>query len=173
MAGSPSSRARRIMGRIPFTGRRDPSKASSPANTGMGSGSFTYFLAASTPRAMGRSSPAPSFFRSAGARFTVMWVSGNRKSEFFTAAFTRSRASFTAVSGSPTISKAGMPLVTSTSTVTISPLIPRVVSPQVRAYMESAPLSCIVSRSSCVVCRDWRNHRFLHPKPPTLASIGS
>lgn len=49
----------------------------------------------------------PSFRRSAGARFTVIRLTGKAKPLFFTAERTRFRASFTAASGSPTTSKAG------------------------------------------------------------------
>jgi len=50
---------------------------------------------------MGRSKPVPSFRRSAGARFTVTRRSGNSNPALRIAARTRSRASWTAVSGSP------------------------------------------------------------------------
>ena len=60
----------------------------------------------------------PAFFLSAGARFTVMRLTGKRKPLFLTAACTRCLLSFTAASGSPTMSKAGRPLEMSTSTVT-------------------------------------------------------
>ena len=59
---------------------------------------------------MGRSKWVPDFFRLAGARFTVIRLTGKFIPLLLTAARTRSRASFTAASGSPTISKPGMPL---------------------------------------------------------------
>ncbi len=60
----------------------------------------------------------PGFLLSAGARFTVSLLTGKRKPLFFIAARTRSRASLTAASGSPTMSKPGSPfdMYTSTST---------------------------------------------------------
>ena len=67
---------------------------------------------------MGRSYTVPAFFRWAGARFTVMRDTGKVKPQFFTAARTRSRASFTAASGRPTMSKAGRPPDRSHSTRT-------------------------------------------------------
>jgi len=57
--------------------------------------------------AIGRSKAEPSFFMSAGARFIVIRFCGKGKPEFFIAAFTRSFDSFTALSGSPTVAKAG------------------------------------------------------------------
>ena len=70
------------------------------------------------PSRMGRSYTVPSFRRRAGARFTVMRLTGNWTPQFFTAARTRSRASFTAASGRPTTSKAGSPPESMHSTVT-------------------------------------------------------
>ena len=66
-------------------------------------------LAASTPTAIARSNPGPTLRRCAGARLTVMRRAGNSKPEFRIAARTRSRASRTARSASPTIVKAGRP----------------------------------------------------------------
>ena len=68
-------------------------------------------------RAPGRS-PGPTLRRYAGARLTVIRRCGNSKPELRIAARTRSRASRTAVSASPTIVKAGRPARTSTSTAT-------------------------------------------------------
>mgnify|MGYP000140457307 CR=1 FL=1 len=59
-----------------------------------------------------------SFFRPAGARFTVMRETGNFTPQFFTAARTRSRDSLTAVSPRPTMSNAGKPPDKKHSTVT-------------------------------------------------------
>ena len=60
-------------------------------------------LAASIPRAMGRSKLGPSFFTSAGARLMVVRPMGNLKPELASAVVTRSRDSFTAASGRPTM----------------------------------------------------------------------
>ena len=56
---------------------------------------------------------------SAGARFTVMRRMGNSQPEFLMAALTRSLASWTAVSGKPTMEKEGRPGEMSTSTETM------------------------------------------------------
>ena len=53
--------------------------------------------------AIGKSYAGPSFFKSAGARFTVIRLFGKENPEFFIAALTLSRASCTALSGSPTM----------------------------------------------------------------------
>ena len=66
----------------------------------------------------GRSKPGPILRRSAGARFTVMRRSGNSKPGFTSAARTRSRASRTALSASPTTVNAGRPWRMSASTHT-------------------------------------------------------
>ena len=54
----------------------------------------------------------------------VMWLTGKRMLLLFTAARTRSRASFTAASGSPTTSKPGSPLEIKASAVTRLPMMP-------------------------------------------------
>src|SRR4029450_2104970 len=64
-------------------------------------------VAARMPRAIGRSNEAPSFRRSAGARFTVMRSDGNGKPGLRIAVRTRSRLSRTAESGSPTVVSVG------------------------------------------------------------------
>ena len=58
---------------------------------------------------MGRSYRVPTFFTWAGARLTVIRLTGKEKPQFLMAARTRSRASFTAASGRPTTVKAGSP----------------------------------------------------------------
>ena len=67
---------------------------------------------------MGRSNDGPSLRRSAGARLTVMRRDGNSKAELTIAARTRSRLSWTAASGSPTMLNAGAAATTSASTST-------------------------------------------------------
>ena len=71
--------------------------------------------ALSTPRKMGKSYSAPSFFTSAGERLTIILPTGKAKPQLRIAERTRSRDSLTAVPGSPTISKAGMDWEKSTS----------------------------------------------------------
>ena len=73
---------------------------------------------------MGRSYTVPIFFSPAGARFTVIRLTGNLAPQFFAAARTRSRASRTAVSGSPTMSMAGRPPERKHSALTAYPLMP-------------------------------------------------
>jgi len=73
-------------------------------------------VAARVPTAIGRSKTGPSFLMSAGARLTVILREGSSQFEFRIAARTRSLASCTAVSGSPTMANAGRPPPTSTST---------------------------------------------------------
>ena len=58
---------------------------------------------------------------------------GNSKPEFLMAARTRSRASCTAVSGSPTMVKAGRPGAMSTSTSTMDPSNPTTAQLRTRA----------------------------------------
>src|SRR5262249_45132884 len=70
------------------------------------------------PSAIGRSKRPLSFGSSAGARFTVIRRAGNSKREFTSAARTRSRLSFTSVSGRPTMVNEGSPVARCTSTVT-------------------------------------------------------
>src|SRR5207237_4336626 len=77
------------------------------------------------PTAIGRSYVGPSLRRSAGARLTMMRPLGKRNAEFLIADSTRSFASFTAASGSPTIARPLRPRRdTSTSHSTISPSSP-------------------------------------------------
>lgn len=66
----------------------------------------------------------PAFFCPAGARFTVIRLTGNLAPQFFTAARTRSRASRTAASGRPTMSKAGSPPERKHSALTAYPAMP-------------------------------------------------
>ena len=74
--------------------------------------------ASSSAAAMARSRPGPALRRLAGARLATMRRRGNSKPQLASAARTRSRASRTAASGSPTTEKAGSPRWTSTSTRT-------------------------------------------------------
>jgi hypothetical protein len=64
-------------------------------------------MAVIIPSAIGKSKPLPSFLMSAGARLTVILLSGNGNSEFLIAAETLSRDSLTAESGRPTIKNMG------------------------------------------------------------------
>ncbi len=111
--------AKRAIGNAPGMGRIAPSSDSSPAKTRPTiADAFSCPEATKSPTAMGKSKPDPSLRKSAGAKLTVIRRIGISKPQFFIAARTRSRASRTAVSGKPTMSKAGSPSATSTSTST-------------------------------------------------------
>ena len=105
----PSRAAVRAMGSTPVTGRSAPLRLSSPKNAASSGSGLISSAAAMIPSRMGRSYTVPSFRSRAGARFTVMRLTGNFAPQFFTAARTRSRDSFTAASGRPTTSKPGSP----------------------------------------------------------------
>jgi hypothetical protein len=90
-------------------------------------------VAARIPRAIGKSNEAPSFRRSAGARFTVIRSDGNGNPALRIAVRTRSRLSRTAESGSPTVVKAGRPGATSTSTRTSAASTPTRAADKIRA----------------------------------------
>ena len=83
-----------------------------------GGGSFISPAEASMPSSTGRSYVVPPLRVSAGARFTVMRETGKRSPTFFMTARTRSRASFTAVSGRPTMLNSGSPCAVEHSTST-------------------------------------------------------
>ena len=144
---TPASRALRTRGIAPRTGRIVPSSASSPRQ--MPSVSVrSWPVARRIARAIARSNPAPSLRRSAGARFTVTRRSGNSKPALRIAARTRSRASWIAVSGRPTIVRCGSPLETSTSTVTSAVSRPQSAQPTVFATAPTAPSSVTAGRPS-------------------------
>jgi hypothetical protein len=104
---------------VPWHARTSPSSESSPKSACVSSSSLEICpLAASIPHASARSKPGPTFGTSAGARFAVIRLAGNWKPEFSSAACTRSRASRTAASASPTIVNAGNPGLMSISTLT-------------------------------------------------------
>ena len=106
------------MGSIPTTGRRVPERESSPTKAQSGSVQSRTPAAARIPTRMGRSYTVPDLRRLAGARFTVIRPTGKAYPLFLMAARTRSRASFTAASGRPTMSKLGRPPDRSHSAVT-------------------------------------------------------
>ncbi len=115
--------ARRVAsakGSTPGTARSLPSRASSPAHSTPSNASTGIWPdAARMPSAMGRSKRPPSLGRSAGARLRVMrLVLGKSKPALIKALRTRSRLSFTAVSGRPTSVRPGKPFARCTSTCT-------------------------------------------------------
>ena len=107
--------------KAPLMGRSVPSNDNSP-NIILPSGlKPVCFEAIKKANAIGKSYSEPSFFKSAGARFTSTlkvraW--GERSLELFMAASTLSSASLMALSGSPTIEKDRSPCDTSISTST-------------------------------------------------------
>ena len=104
----------------PRTGRSSPDSDSSPAKAQPAKRVPSICpLAARMPSAMGKSNRPESLGKSAGARLTVMrWLCGNVRPLLSKALRTRSRASFTSTSASPTRVKLGRPLARCTSTVT-------------------------------------------------------
>ena len=137
----PASRPARTMESTPGTERISPCKESSPINITDARTSFGITpLAASTPMAIGRSRQEPSFFKSAGAKFTVTFSIGKKYPEFRIADWTRSFDSFTETAGSPTISKAGDARLISTSTVITCPFKPNVHVPNTCANIASPSL---------------------------------
>ena len=101
-----------------MTGRSRPSSEISPTKALPANGRSPPQPAARIPSRMGRSYSGPLFLVSAGARFTTSTPAGKVYPKLPMALCTRSRLSFTAVSGSPTISNRGSPRRQSTSTVT-------------------------------------------------------
>ena len=106
------------MGSTPLMGRSRPVRLSSPTKAASAGSGGISSDAARMPSRIGRSYTVPSLRRPAGARFTVMRLTGYLDPQFFTAARTRSRASRTAASGRPTMSKAGRPPERKHSTLT-------------------------------------------------------
>ena len=118
-ARAPWCRAWRARARTPRTGRKQPSRPSSPQlHTPPVASGLSWPLATSRARAMGRSKPGPSLRRSAGARFTITRVRGTLRPLWRRAERTRSRDSCTAASARPTMCSPGSPGARSTSTVT-------------------------------------------------------
>ena len=128
------SRANREIANAPRTGRTSPSKASSPITIHSAKRSLQICPEqANNPNAIGRSKHGPAFLRSAGARLAVMKPSGQKYPLFQTAAFTRCRDSFTAVSAKPTTTKFSFPFPASTSTSTGRASTPTTAADQVLA----------------------------------------
>ena len=132
--------------RAPWTGRTEPSRASSPTIASRRRlDQLSWPEAVSSAAAIGRSRPGPALRRLAGARLATIRRSGNSKPQFVIAARTRSRASLTAASGRPTTEKAGRPRWTSTSTRTGRAEIPSSVNVRAVASI-GASLSVIDAR---------------------------
>ena len=149
MRSSPSSLARTAMGSTPRTGRSVPSSDSSPTSIvpARRSGA-TRPMAARMPTAIGRSNPAPSLRRSAGARFTTIFLPDIRSPEFSNAARMRCSLSFTALSGRPTRYSPSPPPVMLTSTVTSTASIPTIVPEWVLTNMGADFMRCASFRTA-------------------------
>ena len=105
-----ASAAASAAGSAPITAISEPSSESSPSATCAATSSFgSTSIAARIDSAIGRSKCEPSFGRSAGERLTVIRFAGSASPIAVIAARTRSRASLTALSGSPTTVNAGKP----------------------------------------------------------------
>src|ERR1019366_7740898 len=90
-------------------------------------------FAARIARATARSKAVPDFGRSAGARFTTTFFGGTGNPTCRSAERTRSRHSFTAASGRPTIVRPGRPAPIAASTTTVRPSRPDTVAEYARA----------------------------------------
>lgn len=75
---TPQRAAAMAIGSAPYTGRSSPLRDSSPMNAQSSPGSSISPSAARMPMNIGRSYSVPAFFLSAGARFTVMRLTGKR-----------------------------------------------------------------------------------------------
>ncbi len=106
---------------MPRTLRIAPSSASSPKNKVSCKKSLeisTCPAAYKIPTAIGKSNSVPSFFKEAGARFTVILRCGKLRPLFLKAVRIRWRLSLMAVSARPTIENSNIPIERSTSTST-------------------------------------------------------
>ncbi len=140
----PARAAPSAIARAPRPGRSSPPSDSSPSTRRvLERGRRHLAEAARTPQAIARSKPAPVLRTCAGARLTTTRRWGNVHPAFCRAARTRSRASRTAVSPSPTIANAGRPWRMSTSTVTSRDSMPRRAKVRTRASMgRCSPGAC-------------------------------
>ena len=121
----PFSAAPKARDKMPLISFISPARESSPKKAKSSRVLCGSFLSATKrAKAMARSKPLPSFFMSAGARFTIIFCGGREKPLFLSAARTLSLASFIAASGRPTMSKAGRPAARSASMVTVNASIP-------------------------------------------------
>ena len=120
---TPRSASAATIGNMPGTARRSPPSDSSPMNAHRPL-ARTWSEPSRMPMAMARSSEAPALRRSAGARLTVIRRGGNARPLLRIAPRTRSRASWSAASGRPTMVNPGRPGATSTSTRMTRPSMP-------------------------------------------------
>ena len=113
------SAAARAAGSAPVIATSVPSSDSSPSErVSLAASGGSISRAVSRATAMGRSKWLPSLGRSAGDRLMVIRFDGKAIDITASAERTRSRASLTALSGSPTMEKAGSPGATAHCTST-------------------------------------------------------
>ena len=134
---APARASAATIGRMPGTPVTSPPSESSPRRAVGAEPALVCSDPSRMPTAMARSSDAPALRRSAGARLTVIRRAGNVKPALRIAPRTRSRASFMAVSGRPTMVNPGNPGATSTSTRMTRPSRPRRVAEATTASMRS------------------------------------
>src|SRR5207302_1207214 len=128
--------------------RNVPSRASSPsqaASPGRPRSSHALTMAA----AIARSKPLPSFGSCAGARLIVTLRPGNSKPLLLIAIFTRSRASWSARSPSPTMWNPGRPSAMFASTSTRTPSRPKTVPERALASTRGDITLVCVYASAC------------------------
>ncbi len=102
---------------MPLTGFKFPSNDSSPIKQHLSlSLILIWLLTLNIAIAIGKSYKAPSFFKSAGERFIIIFFMGKLYPLLIIAAFTLCLDSFIALSGKPTIVKEGRPLEICAST---------------------------------------------------------
>ena len=116
-----AGRAPRASAAAPAPRRTSPPSDSSPSSAHRPA-ARTWSEPSRIASAIARSSDEPVLRRSAGARLTVIRRGGWTNPLLRSAPRTRSRASWSAASGSPTIEKPGSPGATSTSTRTTRPV---------------------------------------------------
>ena len=150
----------------PSTARISPVNASSPRNSQPSSASpETWPLAASMPRAIARSKRPPCLGRSAGARLMVIRRAGNSNCAQWMAARTRSLASRTAASGSPTMLIDGKPPPRWTSTRTSGACTPT----RARLCTIARPMAAAVSAAAgCAQERPARRRTAWRGRVPAL-----
>ena len=137
---NPASTAAATAGSTPRTGRNCPSRPSSPKNiTPAAAALGTLPAAASIPMAMARSNQLPRLGKLAGESPTVIFRCGHSSPLLTIAARIRSRASRSAVSGSPTKIIPTSPFAMSASTSTTCPFTPIRATEYVRASGTATP----------------------------------
>ena len=136
------------IGRTPGTDRTSPPSDSSPMSATPSGRARICSDPRRMPTAMARSSEAPVLRRSAGARLTVIRRGGWANPSLRSAPRTRSRASWSAASASPTTVNPGSPGATSTSTRMKRPARPWSVADGTMASTSGRYARALTSRST-------------------------